>query len=229
MQHQASSPYEICGLAAILIETTNQDPNASDQKSNINRAILSSKSEPTSFSDWWPHDTDGVVAPLWPRVAGVFASPEHPVSPNRVTPEDEAFFRKGKWGNVAISFAFLCILTLGTAWMLPNSTLGCINLMLITGLGALLPRAVYFQPETIYYAFFAGAWSFCLVAMLGNRWWPYAAAGLFAGLAYLTKTSVQPLLWAFALIPQISYGGVGTNITANFCGRFIDSPPLFPL
>jgi len=30
-------------------------------------------------------------------------------------------------------------------------------------------------------------------------------------------------------IPQISYGGVGTNITANFCGRFIDSPPLFPL
>jgi hypothetical protein len=29
--------------------------------------------------------------------------------------------------------------------------------------------------------------------------------------------------------PQISYGGVGTNITANFCGRFIDSPPLFPL
>jgi CHASE2 domain-containing sensor protein len=31
------------------------------------------------------------------------------------------------------------------------------------------------------------------------------------------------------VIPQISYGGVGTNITANFCGRFIDSPPLFPL
>ena len=34
---------------------------------------------------------------------------------------------------------------------------------------------------------------------------------------------------SISLSPQISYGGVGTNITANFCGRFIDSPPLFPL
>ena len=41
--------------------------------------------------------------------------------------------------------------------------------------------------------------------------------------------TVQPSSLAASSNPQISYGGVGTNITANFCGRFIDSPPLFPL
>jgi RNA polymerase sigma factor (sigma-70 family) len=52
------------------------------------------------------------------------------------------------------------------------------------------------------------------VAVSGN--YAYLADG-YAGLQVIDVS------------PQISYGGVGTNITANFCGRFIDSPPLFPL
>lgn len=202
-------------LANILIESTNQDINASDQKHGINRSVLTAQSERAGLTDWWPHETDGIVAPLWPQVAGTFVADDHPVSTNVVTSEDEVLFKKGKWFNVIFAFCFLCVLTLGTAWMLPNSTLACVNLMLIAGLGAALPRAVYFHPEPIYYALFTGAWISCLLALLGNRWWPYFAAGAFAGLAYLTKTSIQPMLIAFAAISlfRICFGllGIGRN------------------
>ncbi|MDA0814470.1 MAG: hypothetical protein O3C21_19015, partial [Verrucomicrobia bacterium] len=196
-------------LAGVLIATTNQNVSASDQAHNIKRALLSKQYEGVDISQgqlkgiayWWPHDTDGVVAPLWSRVAGSLAEPGHkPSEPGTVTDQDKALFERGKWFNVWFSFGFLCVLTLGAAWAFPGATLPVINLMLLSGLGALLPRAVYFQPEPLYYAFFAGTWICCLMALLGNRILPYIAAGLFAGLAFLTKTSVQPLLLAFFAI-----------------------------
>ncbi|MGK0188190.1 MAG: hypothetical protein ACI9R3_003982 [Verrucomicrobiales bacterium] len=207
-------------VAAVLIDTTNQNLQASDQAHNIKRALHSKKYENLDLSRgqlkglayWWPHDTDGVVAPMWSRVAGMLADADHvPSDPGDSSLQDDELFRRGKWFNVRFSFAFLCVLTLGAAWAFPNGTLPVINLMLLSGLGALLPRAVYFHPEPIYYAFFAGTWICCLMALLGNRVVPYIGAGVCAGFAFLTKTAVQPLLLAFLAV-------MGLRLVAGFLG-----------
>jgi hypothetical protein len=57
----------------------------------------------------------------------------------------------------------------------------------------------------------------------------FALGRLFIELFVASARMVLGKQLGKASSPQISYGGVGTNITANFCGRFIDSPPLFPL
>jgi len=69
--------------------------------------------------------------------------------------------------------------------------------------------------------------------LFGRVFWKAVAAIavlLIVGIGVTVQVGVaqktQDFCWTN---PQISYGGVGTNITANFCGRFIDSPPLFPL
>lgn len=199
-------------LAGILIRTTNQDPGASDQAHNIKRALVSRQYGGLNVADgtlagwarWWPHDTDGVVAPLWSRVAGSLADASHkPSASGRISEQDRVLFERGKWFNVCFSFAFLSVLTLGAAWAFPAGTVGVLNLMILSGLGALLPRAVYFHPEPLYYAFFTGTWICCLRALLGNRWLPYVGAGIFAALAYLTKTAVQPLLIAFCAVSAL--------------------------
>ena len=108
------------------------------------------------------------------------------------TPADLAFFERGKWLNVWISGIFLAAVGL---WLARRWTvLATVNFVLLALLGALLPRAVTFQPEPLYYMLFFLAWVGGLGLCGRNPLGAYALFGLVCGLAGLAKSSIQPLM-----------------------------------
>jgi len=189
-------------LATQLFYQTNRDRMNRDQEHNItmaDRTLEREQAEPGPkdgiTSSMWrklPHFTDGVVNPLWPWVAARFQSEDH-----------ETYFQRGKWFNIVLVAVFLNLF--GIVCTRVFSIPGAINLVLIAGLGALLPRAVFFQPESIYYILFFATWACCLALMRHNELWLYALLGLFAGLAYLAKSSVQPLLLVFLGVTALRF------------------------
>ncbi len=202
-------------LADRLIAQTNQDLLASDQKHNMHLALLARDDRQIDVEtegllggvqNVLPHHTDGVVNPLWPWVASWFVPSGMVESdPAEVTDADREFFRRGKWINVALAGAFLLIVGMTVGRMF--SLAATINLILLLGLGAFLPRATYFQPEPLYYIFFLLTWTCCVAILKQNSAWLYAALGLVAGLAYLAKTSVAPLLLVFLLVSTYRFFG----------------------
>ncbi len=202
-------------LAGHLIRQTNhtdKDILGADQKHNLKLTLQTlpdltpdfstSVSEP--LKKWFPHRTDGVVNPLWPWVAAWLAAPEHqPSGDQEVTAQDRELFNRGRWFNVSLTCGFVITIGLGLArvW-----SLGAIaNALFLIGIGAFLPRAVYFQPEPLYFLFFTLTWITCLFALLRNSLWIYALIGLFSGLAYLAKGSVQPLVAVFIGISTLRW------------------------
>ena len=177
-----------------LIYQTNQDRLNWDQQHNIVMAFRSLEreqqpigpGESVTASLWrsFPHYTDGVVNPLWPWVAAQFANEDH-----------EVFFEQGKWFNLYVSAGFLIVLGLicARAFSIPTA----ISILVAAGFGAILPRATYFQPETLYYLFFFLAWICALALLRRNSLWMYGVLGFVLGIAYLAKTSVQPFLLVF--------------------------------
>jgi hypothetical protein len=203
-------------LAGILIATTNPDPRRQDQKHNMRQALLTrplihpdwSRGIGQGISTWLPHRTDGVVAPLWPWIAAHFAAGDHVIDPETFdvnTPADMAFFQRGKWVNVAITGVFLGLVVLTCARRF--SVLATVNLMVLAGLGALLPRAVYFQPEPLYLCLYFLCWVIALTMFESNPLRHYALFGLVCGLTYLTKTSIQPLVAAWFLAMGVRFAG----------------------
>ncbi|MBP7950513.1 MAG: hypothetical protein KA004_12735 [Verrucomicrobiales bacterium] len=190
-------------FAGKLISTTNLEPQRQDQKHNMRRALVArdllegsdNRGVMQRLTDWMPHATDGVVAPLWPWVAARLAAPEDSIDEASFatdTPQDLAFFQRGKWFNVRLTLGFLLLLGLWTARHF--SVLGTANFLLLAGFGAFLPRAVYFQPEPLFFILFLLAW-LCAIALLKrNAVWRHALFGLLCGLAYLSKTSIEPLI-----------------------------------
>jgi len=190
-----------------LIKQTNftdKDILGADQKHNLKvtlqtRPDLSPDvsqgiSEP--LKKWFPHRTDGVINPLWPWVAAWLADPDHALSePTEVTEQDRRLFHRGRWFNVGLTCGFVLLIGVGLARVF--SLPAMLNAVLLMGLGAFLPRAVYYQPEPLYFIFFTLTWITCLFALLRNSLWIYALIGLFSGIAYLAKGSVQPLLLVF--------------------------------
>ena len=181
-------------FARHLINHTNGDRNRSDQQNNINLTRKAADDIKPDFSqhgsqaiwNWFPRRTDGVVNPLWPWLAARAGSAEL---------TDEELFVRGKWLNVGCTFGILLIGAVAAAsqFSLPAT----INLLLIAGFGAFLPRAVWFQPEPVYFILFLLAWLACIAALLKNAVWRYALVGVLCGLAYLAKASALPLLAAF--------------------------------
>ncbi|MCB1237885.1 MAG: hypothetical protein KDM91_22660, partial [Verrucomicrobiae bacterium] len=181
-------------LGTHLIYQSNQDRLNWDQQHNIAMAFkaLDREKQPLQPGEtvtealWrsFPHYTDGVVNPLWPWVAARFATEDH-----------EAFFRRGKWFNLIVTMVFLVALGVVTAraFSLPSA----IAVLLLAGLGGMLPRAPYFQPEPIYYILLFLAWAAALSLLRKNHLWLYGLIGGLLGLAYLAKTSVQPFLLVF--------------------------------
>ena len=215
----------LCGgvylwLATLLLAQTNhtdEDLLGGDQKNNLKLALQTRADlRPdftTGFSDplknMLPRRTDGVVNPLWPWVAAWFADPDHnPSGPAEVTPQDRALFQRGRWFNVGLTLGFLIVtgLALTRAFSLP----ALLTTVLLIGLGGLLPRAAWFQPEPLYFVFFTLTWIACLFALLRNTLWTYALIGLFSGLAWLAKGSVHPLLAVFIGVSTLRWlwGGV---------------------
>lgn len=202
----------LCGglylwLAGLLIAQTNhtdKDILGGDQKNNLKLALQTRPDLSPDFSTgiseplkkMLPRRTDGVVNPLWPWTAAWLADPDHPISGDaEVTAADRTLFQRGRWFNTGLTLGFL--LATGFALARVFSLPALLSCLLLAGLGGLLPRAVWFQPEPLYFIFFTLTWLACLFALLRNTLWMYALIGLFSGLAWLAKGSVHPLLAAF--------------------------------
>jgi len=173
-------------LGTLLIAQTNRNRLATDQQNNIELA-LKSRADPV------PMRTDGVVNPLWPWVASRFA-----------TENQEAFFARGRWFNLAWTAMAACVGSVLVARALPLS--GVAALLFAGGLGALLPAAVWFQPEPLYFVLFATTGALAWTSLRSNPLPLYAALGGVAGLAYLAKASVTLLLVAWAGASVLRWG-----------------------
>jgi hypothetical protein len=77
--------------------------------------------------------------------------------------------------------------------------------MLLAGLAVLLPRAVWFQPEALFFMLFLSAWIGCWRLLIRNPLWLYALVGVLAGFAWLTKPSTAPLLAVFLAIGGLRF------------------------
>jgi hypothetical protein len=185
-----------------LVGQTNPNRQKHDQQNNIELAkVAASHMKPdreigAAKSLWrmFPHYTDGVVNPLWPWVAARVYDPAL---------GDQEFYTRGKWLNLFIGAGF-CLL-LGIVASRYFSLGATVNLLLLVGFGAMLPRAPYFQPEPLYYIFFFLSWLCCLALLRKNSIWRYCLLGVLAGIAYLAKTSVMPLLAAFVAVSSYRF------------------------
>ncbi|HEU4679418.1 MAG TPA: hypothetical protein VFS35_07855, partial [Terrimicrobiaceae bacterium] len=165
--------------AAVTIRHSNQDPVASDQGAEMWLAA-------TSREDLFPQRTDGVRHPLWSWLVR-----------NVYTEDQQAFFERGKWLNTLLCVAFLCGLGVAVArWLDPLATA---NLLLLCGLGILLVRGTYFQPEPLYYFLIFLAMILGWKLLRGASIWLYSVFGIISGLAYLSKPSLVPFLAVFCL------------------------------
>jgi hypothetical protein len=202
-------------LAGVLIRTQNQnlgprtDPDTGevrgdqDQKHNVNRALLARQyweRDPSigllqNVTRWWPHDTDGIVNPLWPWVASRLAEEGHPYDELEAGDADRRLFEKGKWFNVGLVLVAAGVL--GVVLARKFRPAAAVAVLLLGVFGALLPRAVYFQPEPLYYVFLFLAWLCALRLLLGNPVGLHALFGVLAGLAWLAKTSSEVVVLAW--------------------------------
>lgn len=202
----------IAGLLIAQTNFTDRDILGADQKHNIKLALQTREDLSLDFTrgfsqpikDWFPHRTDGVVNPLWPWVAAWLADDSHPISGEReVTEQDRMLFNRGRWFHVSMTMGFLVLLgvTCARFCSLPAT----FNIVMLAGFGALLPRAVYFQPEPIYFIFFLLTWVCCIFALRRNSLWVYGAIGVLSGIAWLAKGSTDPLLAVFVGVSTLRW------------------------
>ena len=212
-------------ISSLLIQQTNPNPGPvkdlttglvkgdQDQKHNINQALLARDFSPPESTGgflgnaarWLPQRTDGVVAPLWPWIAARLATEEHEYNSSQVTPQDRLLFVKGKWLNVIIVMVFLW--SLGLVMARTFRPAAAMTVLLLGGLGALVPRAVYFQPETLYFILFFLTWVCAVKLLMKNDILLHALFGLLGGMAYLAKTSVEPLVLGWFVVAGLRFLG----------------------
>ena len=218
-----SAYIKIGGL--LITQTNNTDKRilGGDQKHNMKLALITrddlkpdfSKGVSEPIKNWFPHRTDGVVNPLWPWIAAWLADKDHVISgETEVTEKDREFFNRGRWFHVGWTLGALIILGIGCARQF--SIGGSLVVVLLAGFGALLPRTAYFQPEPLYFVLFGITWVACLLALQKNSLWMHAIIGVFGGLAYLAKGSVQPLLMCYVGIATLrwAWGWIEARRTA---------------
>jgi hypothetical protein len=207
-------------MGGLLISQTNHtDKNmfGGDQMHNMRLATQTREDLNPDFTqgftpalkNFFPHRTDGVVQPIWPWVSAWLVAPDHQITEEVMIskqgrPEDYQLFNRGRWFNVFVTATFLVFL--GIAACRKFSLPAACNLLLLGGFGALLPRAAYFQPEPLYFIFFFLTWVACISALKNNSLWIYGVIGVISGLAYMTKSSVQPLLAGFVVASSLRCG-----------------------
>lgn len=167
-----------------------------------------SKGFTTPLKNWFPHRTDGVVQPLWPWLAAWIVEPGQKITPEMVgdpsfvpRTEDRNLFDNGRRAHIWMTLGFLIMLGIAGARIF--SVPAALNLVLLGGFGMFLPRAVYFQPEPVYYIFFFLTWVACVSALNHNSLWIYGLIGVLSGIAYMAKGSVQPLLAVFIAVSSL--------------------------
>jgi hypothetical protein len=160
-------------LAEQIVGQTNLNLQRSDQHANI---LLARE----SAGDWYPHRSS-YIQPLWPWLSGVVMSEN-----------DEEFYLRGRWLNLWFGWASTAMIAIVAAWWMapvPGFTVG-----LLAGIGLMLQRSHFFQPEPLLYVLFAAAAVFMALSLWRSRWIYYVAWGLCLGLAYLAKASTGPLV-----------------------------------
>jgi len=115
---------------------------------------------------------------------------------------DEEFFDVAKTWNIRLSILLLGALAIVFGWQLPPVI--SLNLTLVVAFSYFVFKAGYSQPELLFYFFFfltfLGCWhllrrpSATVSVVIG------ISAGIFAGLAYLTKALVPPFVAIFASV-----------------------------
>jgi hypothetical protein len=164
-------------LGSALVKTTNLDLEASDQRSNLELAYAAA-------GDWFPHRSS-YIEPLWPWLSRV------------VMDEDiGVYFTSGRWLNLVLGYAVTVLAAVLAAWWMapvPGLVAG-----LLTGIGVMLQRAHFFNPEPLLYALFTATVIFMALSLRRSRWVYYLTWGVLFGLANLTKGSMGPLLVLYA-------------------------------
>lgn len=206
---------KIGGLLITQTNHTTKDIHGGDQSHNMRLATQVkaedldpdfSKGFTKGFLNFFPHRTDGVVQPLWPWIAAWLVEDGHVITEEEmqtkvVTDETLELFNRGRWFHVFMTAAF--VVCLGIAACRIFSFPATLNLMLLGGLGALLPRSAYFQPEPVYFVWFFLTWVACVSALKHNSLWIYGLIGVLGGIAYMAKGSISPLLAVFVAVSSL--------------------------
>ena len=187
-------------LAGHLIAKTNLNLHATDQAAYLRNAW-------DSREDALPMRTDAVRNFLWQWLV-VHTWLDDGMNDVGWPFEDaelEPHFVAGKWFNVWLTAIFLAGFAVVCARFFP--LVATLNLLLLAGFGVLLPRAVWFQPEALFFMLFFASWICCWRLLLRNPLWLYALLGVFTALAYLAKPSTAPLLAVFVLMSSLRLVG----------------------
>ncbi len=200
-------------LGGMLISQTNQtdrDLLSGDQSRFIALAVQTQedlkpdfrKGFTTPLHNMFPHRTDGVLQPLWPWMAAWLVDGHHQVSEaGQISDDDRKLFNQGRYCLVFLTCGFMLMLGIAAARIF--SLPAALNLLLLGGMGALLPRAVFFQADPLYYLFFFLTWVACVSALGHNSLWIYGLIGALSGLAYMTDASVHLLLAVFIIVSSL--------------------------
>jgi hypothetical protein len=192
-------------LAGQVVAQTNLDLRRSDQLANMMLARESAQ-------DWYPHRSN-YIQPLWPWISRVVMSEN-----------DEEFYLRGRWLNLSIGYAVMVLLAIAAAWWMapiPGLTIG-----LLTGIGLMLQRAHFFQPEPLLYALLAATAVFMALSLWRGRWLDYLGWGLFLGLAYLAKGSTGPLVAVYFGATAVMFLARAGWCPRWLCGRTPPGPSV---
>jgi hypothetical protein len=183
------------GVGATVVPEKSMLSAEQGQKHILNRTLVArAYLEPDpdlgvldNFTRWLPHDTDGVVEPLWPWLAARLAARDHLLQETRVSTKDRQLFHKGRWMNVWIAVAFLAVLGLVAAKTFSPAAAAAV--LLAAAFGALLPRAIFFRPDMLNYIFVFLAWLCAIRLLFQNSVSMHGVFGALAGFAWLTDST----------------------------------------
>ncbi|MFI5329586.1 MAG: hypothetical protein ACHQ2F_00915 [Desulfobaccales bacterium] len=164
--------------ASIQAFNVNTDMTKADQLDYIQRATDLNITH-------YERITDGNRMPLYPFILSFLYHPG--ISHGE-------YFRRGKILSIILSVTLLIILFL--IFRIYLNALESQVLILITAFTLFMPRAGYIQSELLFYFLNFCAFLLFWGCLKTPRLWIAAAAGLLAGLTYLTKSSVVPaVVW----------------------------------
>jgi len=160
------------------------DPDASDQGAYayLARSMQDAK---------WPHLTDGVRNPLFPWLVAKFVKPDFTEHH-----EIAAYLIPGKRFNAVLAVLIMMAIGIYAARLLPP--VAAWNVAAVGGLGGLLPIAMFFGAEPLFYGLYFGVWVVGVRLLIRNPVWLYLLFAVLVGFTYLAKPSTTPFVLLLA-------------------------------